>query len=892
MCVPLRTVWQPPSRTGKAARGQVSLPQSPKQQSSLRAPICVPRSDTARSRPSARSVPTNSRPPTSSSRMHWPRWTCTMLKRSQVEAWNFEAVREWIRRASSSRQDLMEHADSTRNYFRDVEWQGSAYSAAYDRVAQDHDQIRKLSGEVEELEQIAFQHISDVEAHLRVVQGRVADAQALGMVVDDAWKVMDYENVDPDTRKAHQDLINAAFWSFEDSVSRAAQRIAEQAVEIRSAGDLLGSSLDVADADSQAARFGSEDGKALADAVAKGDQAAVDRILAQMPQPILSQYEMDALANGTGIDTLPASTQDYYRSFFQQAGKEGVLGLNEQLLAKERAGDPLAAAQRTNLANSILAISNEKVSSPNGPNGSYQNLPADLRGMISGRSEDFIGAYTGPPELAENFRDLSAFGELLGQSHPGIEPGKELGVELGRQAADMADYLDDVDKNFNGNLPTGFDEGDRETIESGAASLLDIATRNDEVNYSLLTGNDMPEVPAVGEEYKPSRFDPNEFRNTIFHHEWSDDGAAASNLLEWVADDSGKPGEEGLRANQVLSQLPDYFAPTELTEDGQRIPKSDGDSSVFESNVQAFNANPKLADALAHVMGTNIPSYESPLHDESTVKPDPDAPSGQRAVLETTDADRLLFLASQSEAGRLLLETSRQEYEADLIARALADEGGDPARILETQGNNLAQLDGRITNAITNALTYQNEQKLAEHNNAQQETYENRQKAGEIVKSLTLDNMEIPGKGGPGMIGNAVFDVIKDQGYEAAMNKWNPEPTTETMPYPDPQNIDRDTRHAIRQQIVDSLFRQGQLPEYGFDRSGNRADFVDQEGLPVDVRKITATSEEALNHMLRERGLFDFVDRYTLQHTTEILAGLAQEEDDLERFLTGKATTK
>src|SRR5690606_7229927 len=141
-----------------------------------------------------------------------------------------------------------EQADGTRSHFQSVDWQGAAFSAAYDRVAEDHDQVRKLAGEIEELELVATQRIDDVESHLRVVQGRDAGAQARGRVGDDAWKEMDYEKVDADTRTAHQDLINAAFWAFEDSVSKAAQRITEQAVEIRSAGDLLVAGHEVVDA--------------------------------------------------------------------------------------------------------------------------------------------------------------------------------------------------------------------------------------------------------------------------------------------------------------------------------------------------------------------------------------------------------------------------------------------------------------------------------------------------------------------------------------------------------------------------------------------------------------------------------------------------------------------
>ncbi|MFC3965803.1 hypothetical protein [Nocardia jiangsuensis] len=213
-----------------------------------------------------------------------------MLRRSTVESWNVEPVRAWARQLAESRGNEMDEADTTRNHFQAAAsaWQGRAYDAAYDRVAQDHDQVRKLATEIDELVGVVEAAANDVEYHRQSLLGRVADAQALGMVIDDVWKVMDYDTAEPEVRQAHQELIDGARWPFEDAVSKAAQRITEQAVETRSAGDLLGSSLDVADADTQAACFGRGDGADLADAVRRNDEAAIDRITAQLPQPVLS----------------------------------------------------------------------------------------------------------------------------------------------------------------------------------------------------------------------------------------------------------------------------------------------------------------------------------------------------------------------------------------------------------------------------------------------------------------------------------------------------------------------------------------------------------------------------------------------------------------------------
>ncbi|MEV6059643.1 hypothetical protein AB0L62_06545 [Nocardia asteroides] len=821
-----------------------------------------------------------------------------MHKRSAVEKWDLEAVKTWAAQVAAARGALVVCADTTMTHMRDMQasWSGATYLAAYDRVADDRVQVEKLALEVDELVTVVNDEVNNVISHRSTLLGKVADAQGLGMTVDDVWKVMDYDNVEADVRRDHQTLINNALYPFEDAVTKAVQAITGQATEIRSAGDLLGSSLDVSAADTQAGRFGKDDGAELAEAVKNHDKAKIDEILAQMPQPALTQFEVDQLAAGNEVNTLPQSTQDYYKSFFQSAGKDGILGLNEQLLARENAGDTTAAGQRNNLANTILAMTNEKVGTSNGSKGSYANLPPDMQNLISGRSEDYTGAYNGDNQLVDRYQELGQFSELLGQSDQGMQPGKQLGVELGRQSESMMSYLNNVDKNMSGQMPPGFPDGSKDEMKQDAQRFLDVATRNDDVSYSLLTGNDLPATPDIGSEYKNDRpFDAEEFRNTMFRSDWPDDGQAASGLLDWIAEDTKKPGEEGLRANQALAALPEYFAPTGDAPDGSasgrpELKEEDG-KTVFNRSVDAFNTNPKLADSMAHIMGSNIDSYISGHAPETGLVDDPALPgtNNRIAELSVTDANRLLFLAGQSEGGRLMLEVDRQEYESTMIGRALTEGGDNPAKWLETNAPNLAELDGRYTNAINNALTWQDEKNTQTEFDEKTKTFENRQQAAEIVKSLTLDNLEIPGRSPASVIGNEVFGVLKDEGYNAAMEKWNPEPEKAGIVPPNAEALTTSSENEVRSVILQQMMKDGTLPAFGVDANGNRIDYLDADGRIVDVGGLSGPAVTALNATLAERGMEDYVSKYGQSHSTALNTGLISDPKKVKEYVTGKA---
>ncbi|MFF3223681.1 hypothetical protein ACFYV7_12890 [Nocardia suismassiliense] len=812
-----------------------------------------------------------------------------MLSPGEVERWNLGALTAWVTQLGQSRTLMMERLDFARRHFDEVrqDWQGVAYDAAYNRVGQDHEQGKKLGYEIDELIDIATGGASTVAAYHATLLARLNDARAAQLVVDDAWKVLDKEGVEADVIRAHQESLNGAFFPFRDAVENLAKQVGDQALEMRSAGDLLGSSLDVADADNQASRFGRQDGKALSEAARTRDMALLDQIAGDMPEHVLSPEELRRLAAGEEVSTVPASVQDYYKALYQEAGKDGILALNDRLAAREQAGDPVAAQKRDNLANSLMVVSNERVGSGD-KKGSYANLPDGLRELISGRFEERDDmVIDGQLPVRDEMLQQAALAELLTQANPGYEPGQTMGIELGRQSASLAEYVEYGNRDWNG-YPPGFNQGDLDKVESASRQFLETSTRNTESSYALLTGKDpvtgqgIPADLSFGagdDRYKPEPFDRDKFTASIFQHEWADDGKTAAGLYEWIADGTDKPGQDGVLAKQALAELPNVFAPEEQDDSGAKLKEGES-STIFEENAKAFVTNPKLADGLSHVLANNMETFLNPNATQTRIVDDPMVPGIQHNVaLRGLEADRLLFLASQSESSRFNLEFARQAYEADMLNRAVTEGAADPKQWLEKNASHLATLDGRISYASVNALIFQAEKTNEELFNAKQDTYEMRQKVGDIVKSLTLDNLEVPGRTPISVVGNQVLEVAKDAGYDAAMEKFNPEPEREYPRYPRDGKETAEAHQQITQQLLDTLHVNGRLP----------AEFVGPDGKPYDATLFIGTPAEAkFNQLLSERNLLGYPEDYASKHAFASFVGTVKRPGDMNYLLTGE----
>ncbi|MGW4249317.1 TPR repeat region-containing protein, partial [Nocardia sp. NPDC004722] len=505
-----------------------------------------------------------------------------------VEKWRLSALTDFATAlASANNETFQVNIDKPRNFFANLgsSWQGAAYNAAYDRVDADHTQARRVWAYIDDLITEILSAASDIDSNRTVVLGKVADARGSGLTVADNWVVCEKDGVSAENIKAKQDAIDGALHPFNDAVEKARTKISEAAELVRGAGDLFGSDLDVGDAAAQGGRLGAEDGRAVADAVKNGDTAKLDEIGSRLPVAVLTPDQKQALIEGRDVPSLPAEVQDYYKEFFANAGRDGVLGLSDRLDARATAGpghpvDTMAASQQQGLADGMLAVTNEHLGTGTGPDGklispgSYTNLPTDIRQLISGRVFDKTGGQiAGPDGIVKDIHQREQLANLVSKASPGTVGGKTFSMEVARQGASLARYLNESEKPlYGGHLPPDFGPDDKGKIEAAANRFLGVGERNHEADYQLLTGRDSntgARIPndlsfgSGGDEFHPAKgnYDPKEFARDVFGHTWDDRGRTASGLFDWAASNSHDEGSVGDLSRKMLTSLPEVFAP-------------------------------------------------------------------------------------------------------------------------------------------------------------------------------------------------------------------------------------------------------------------------------------------------------------------------------------------
>ncbi|MCP2298339.1 hypothetical protein APR11_004784 [Nocardia amikacinitolerans] len=809
-----------------------------------------------------------------------------MPTRTQVNDWQLGKLSEWAGELEKSTQLYEAQLGRMLVHFTNTAWSGKAKDAASDRFSEEHDQGRRLTQEILDVATALRAAETRLAVERDALLGRVADAEAdttspLTLRVADNWVVEStlifVGNVsEEDLAKVreridhHQGLINAAYYSLVNAASEAATSVTAASQEIRVRGDQLANGIDAPATDfSEAGRLGAEDGKAVADALNPNgtvDRAVLDRIASQLPAGILSENDLKILAEGGEVSTLPASVQDYYREFYQNAGKDGLLAMNEQLRKQEEAGNPLAAGRRDALANGLLVVSNEKVGTGRNPDGTlrspggYENVPKPVRDLIETRfpipenddADPRNGArpYRQPAESAR-LGEIASLSDLLGQSNPGYQPGTKMGTEMIEQSAylmsDVKDdlkgvpYVGDVSKQF----------------ESTAARLVDVGGRNEESAYQILTGDGMPP------DYKPDKA-----VSALLGNDWSnvDQGHGASQLLDWIGPDSHSTDElQADRARAALAELPGLLAPEEngvLTED-------------FREYNENFAKNPELSTALSKALQGNLGALGDINNPNgySVTKVLEEAGAPDRVTLRASEADRLLMLANQSEEGRVGLQTAVNLNQQEVINNAL---GGDPQHNAQV-GAYLGTLAGRVDAGMNNALLFQEHQEIIDKNERLQSSYESKMKGAEIASELIQEAIPFK-RGGP--LGEAAGQLAVGEAADALINAVIKEPELESVPLKYSEDILNADVDTLRWQILTAeLQTAGSLPP----------GFQDQNGRPLAWSDLNARLQNQATGIIESRGfsLFDegFTDSYRGQ-TPKFFSG----EDQLNAFLDGAYT--
>ncbi|MGN5239789.1 MULTISPECIES: TPR repeat region-containing protein [unclassified Rhodococcus (in: high G+C Gram-positive bacteria)] len=224
----------------------------------------------------------------------------------------------------------------------------------------------------------------------------------------------------------------------------------------------------------------------------------------------LSPAQLDALARGDSITSVPTVALNYLRDFYREAGTDGLLDVAEVLRTREESGDDDAASRLDALANGLLTISNENVGDGN-TTGGYDLVPDALRDTLSRINETseeprFSGDYF---DDVYSERRLGSMAALLGEANPGVVPGKEFANELDHAASRLID------------ISSGTGGLYRDSYEPVAEKFLDIGLRNEDASYELLTASDNTRTLMP-----------------LFEHNWNDDGATLGRLVDWIPEDS------------------------------------------------------------------------------------------------------------------------------------------------------------------------------------------------------------------------------------------------------------------------------------------------------------------------------------------------------------------
>ncbi|GGK40638.1 TPR repeat region-containing protein [Nocardia camponoti] len=479
-----------------------------------------------------------------------------MPSRSQVDAWNTAKLSEWATAIDTNVAAYEAKLGTITGQFANAQWTGKAKDAAADRFTEEDTQGRYLSIEIRDIAAALRAADTRLANERRILLGRVADAEhdaesPIRLKVDEKWAVSADGTVSDDEARQkvverlnhHQGLINTAYYSMMTAASEAATAISTAAQEVRVRGDQFGSGVDATDDDfSRSGLLGEEDGKRVRDAgdkYGKIDNAILDEVASHLPVGVLTDEQLTALAAGGEVSTLPASVQDYYREFYKAAGTDGVIALSERLKEQELAGNVTAAGRRDSLANGLMVLSNEKIGTGRNPDGSlqspgsYQNLPKEIRDVISTRvtGPGGDGNALGYPQVSDwnkavFLADSAKLSDLIGEANPGYTPGTEFGREMIRQASTLGQL-----------------DPDNPALESTMRDYVEAGARNHTSMTQLLTGHTEPGEVPLDKDY-----DPNKVMKPLLQYDWSDskpDGSAPE-MFSWIGKDAiPVPGTDG-----------------------------------------------------------------------------------------------------------------------------------------------------------------------------------------------------------------------------------------------------------------------------------------------------------------------------------------------------------
>ncbi|WP_152520867.1 TPR repeat region-containing protein [Nocardiopsis halophila] len=376
--------------------------------------------------------------------------------------------------------------------------------------------------------------------------------------------------------------------------------------------------------------LGKKDGKKAAEAIQNGDEVP-EEIIAGLTY--LNTVGVEHRANG---GNLREEELEYLKSFYSELDshlEDGLLGITEDIVSSGEFTNEEVNKMLSTIGGGLLTLSHEELG------GGLDYLP-----------ESVVNVVDGPKSKEYNHlgweRDLFKLNSLIHGTDEQIEGGREFSAGLTTAIAlELKDghLLSTLDES----MVLRYDTSAPKSLAPGLLQeILGVTTRNDDANYSILTG-----------EYGHPNYDgktPSDVLEGLFDTNWADDGRAAAKLINWIPDAATSDDVElqkmaGKATLGLVEATTDDDAFSKFT-NGEKGEKSIG------------RVNPEISLAMGDVVQVHMYDFGRP--------------GGEYAFLEGVEGinDDTLSMPLKDRIKFLQLVASSDEAAADMYASINANE--------------------------------------------------------------------------------------------------------------------------------------------------------------------------------------------------------------------------
>ncbi|QSB15597.1 hypothetical protein JQS43_04395 [Natronosporangium hydrolyticum] len=333
------------------------------------------------------------------------------------------------------------------------------------------------------------------------------------------------------------------------------------------------------------------------------------------------------------------------------------------------------------LGTGLLGLSNPELwpphlrgQDPMDPQSRY-HLPQTVIDLVSQPSLDAQQTmqypHLGP--LVDRLDDFAKLSTMFAHVPADVEGGTRFSELTTQRVAELAFAAQMYqDGGFGRGITTASPLVNTEAVAAILEPLLEVSTRNEEANYRLLTGEGLGPMERTALKHPDANYhhydDQAFLLNALYGFQWSDDGAAAAGLTNWIserAQAAALNGEYDPMATEAAAALIDLVTMTAEGEGHQDDPRIDTYDSLMRSLSQH---NPEIARSFSRIAASYLGDFSEPSGPATRVE--------GNGSLSLSDHDKIRFLdlVATDEQAINALSFAAGEYQQRLLEAGLAGE--------------------------------------------------------------------------------------------------------------------------------------------------------------------------------------------------------------------------